>query len=318
MGPDVLPSRNENGGRATFLVVKPPTVVPRRRRWRRWLSFAAAMLLVWWTAGFAAAQAITWPWNTEIPPRRELMGQAIEEVAVSAGDGTTVRGWLVAAGPRPSRCVVLAAGIRGSRLAMLARAEWYLAQGWSVLVADLRGTGASEGVRVTMGWNEALDLAACRGLLRRRGFTTVGAHGVSLGAAAIVYTAMRDPADQWDFAVLEACYRDVASALHARLPWMPFPALALWPLAQSAAWLTGVDGELLRPIAAVPRLATPTLFVCGTEDREVGERAAADLLAASGAADKELFEIPGVAHVDLWPVGGDGLRRALAAFLARR
>lgn len=276
------------------------------------------MFVAWWVAGFTAALAITQPWNTEIPPRRELGGHAVEEIVAVARDGTTLRGWLVAAGPRSAKCVVLAAGIHGSRLAMLSRADWYLARGWSVLVADLRGTGASDRARVTMGWNEALDLAACRELLRKRGFTTVGAHGVSLGAAAIVYTAVRDPDDRWDFAVLEACYRDIASALHARLPWIPFPALVLWPLAQSAAWLTGIDGELLRPIEAMPRLTAPTMFVYGAEDEKVGERAAADLLAASGAADKTLFEIPGAGHVDLWPVGGDAMQRALAAFVARR
>ena len=84
---------------------------------------------------------------------------------------------------------------------------------------ELRGTGASGAARASFGWHEAKDLAACRAFLEDQGFAEVGVHGCSLGAAAALY-ALRDvppPA----FLVLEAPYRDIESALHNRLPWLP-------------------------------------------------------------------------------------------------
>ncbi len=148
---------------------------------------------------------------------------------------------------------------------------------------------------------------------------TVGAHGVSLGAAAVVYGAVRCvPAPTWDFVVLEACYRDIDGAVAGRLPWLPFAAWCTLPMAWFAGLRTGARTADLRPVDAIGCVTCPTLFVCGTADVEVGDGAAAELLRRSGAAAKELVEIPGAGHVDLWGVAGDTLRSALAAFLARR
>ena len=269
--------------------------------------------------GFASAFAATMPWNVVIEPRAEVAGRAVENVQSVAADGVTTRGWLVRAAPDSQRCVVLAAGIRGNRLAMLRRAEWYLANGWSALSIDLRGTGESDPARISMGWHEARDLAAWHDLARGRGFTVVGVHGQSLGAAAVVYGAVRSTTPpRWDFAVLEACYRDIDNAMTARLPWIPFPRLLLWPFECCADWLTAANASDLRPVDAIRGLAAPTLFVCGADDRIVGPNATADLFAASPARDKRIIEIAGAGHVDLWPAGGDSLRAAIAAFLASR
>lgn len=286
---------------------------------RRWIAFVASAVLLWWAAGFAAALLATQPWNVPVDARTEIAGRPIDSLEAIATDGTTTRGWLVKAAANSTRCVVFAAGIRGNRLAMLPRAEWYLANGWSVMLVDLRGTGASDAARVSMGWHEALDLVAWHDVLRMCGFTTVGAHGQSLGAAAVVFTAVRaERPPQWDFVVLESCYRDIEAALHARLPWVPFPSLSLWPLEQSAALLTGVDGAQLRPVDAIRALAAPTLLVCGSDDRDVGEGANAALLAACGANDKRAVEIAGAGHVDLLRVPGGTLQKALGEFLAGR
>jgi fermentation-respiration switch protein FrsA (DUF1100 family) len=226
-----------------------------------------------------------------------------------------VRGWLARTAADSRRCVVLAAGIHGNRLAMLDRAEWYLANGWSTLLVDLRGTGASDGRRISMGYHEAGDLVAWRAWLRSQGFVQVGAHGQSLGAAAVVYSAADRSDRGWDFAVLESCYGDIGSALDNRLPWLPLPALCLWPLRLCAGWLMGVDAGRMRPVDTIAELRAPTLIACGDRDREVGSGVSEALLQASGARDKQLVWIAGAGHVDLWRTD-ETLRSALAGFLA--
>lgn len=293
----------------------PPPPVPRPARGRRLLRLAALGFLSWWLCGFVAAWAATAPQPSAVAPRRELDGTPIEPVATAARDGVAVRGWLVD-GSLGRRCVVLAAGIRGNRLAMQARADWYLRHGWSALLVDLRGTGESAPERISMGYHEALDLIAWHAFLQQRGFAVIGVHGQSLGAAAATYTAVRaDPPPQWHFVVLEACYRDIDAALLARLPWLP--RWTLWPLRASSEWLLSVDADDLSPLRAITRLDAPLLVACGSEDRKVGADAARLLLAASPASDRQLVTVDGVGHGDLWRAG-PALPRALEAFLARR
>jgi uncharacterized protein len=290
------------------------TTVRVTRRWRRTAAWVAALFVAWWLLSFAAAWFATMPRPRVIPERAEVAGRATEAVTTTALDGVATSGWLVRAGD-PARAVVLAAGIGGNRLAMQQRAAWYVARGWSALLVDLRGTGASEATRITMGRHEARDLAAWHAFLSARGFAAIGAHGQSLGAAAIVYTAEQAAPPRWHFAVLEACYRDIDAALAARLPLPDWLSWMTWPLRTCAEWLTGVDRRDLVPVAAIRRLEAPTLLACGSVDHKVGPAAAALLFAASGAAIKRSVAIPGVGHIDLWRAGPE-LPRALAAFLA--
>jgi fermentation-respiration switch protein FrsA (DUF1100 family) len=223
----------------------------------------------------------------------------------------TVRGWLCTADP--ARCVVLAAGIHGNRMSMVQRAMWWLQQGWSTLLVDLRGTGASDATPIALGWHEATDLLAWRALLAARGFTRIGAHGQSLGAAAIVYAAARGA--DWSFAVLEACYDDIRHALANRMPWVPLPGLVLWPMVAAAQVRLHVDVDELRPIALVPRLLMPVLMLAGDGDAAVKRAETETLFAAVGSANKLLVWIHGAAHVDLWTSDAAACARALGELL---
>lgn len=316
--PNVLELRSDAPTHAGIVPrVHPTPSRPRRRMARRWLLWAALPFLAWWGIGLWAALAATAARPAVIPAMQRLGDAVLEPVATTARDGVHLRGWFAAAPGAPPRCVVLVAGIHGNRLAMLARGQWYLEHGWSALVADLRGTGESDPVRISMGWHEALDLCAWHSFLAARGMTAIAVHGQSLGAAAAVYTAVRgEPPPSWSFAVIESCYTDVSEALHARLPWIP--AFLLWPMVASAQWLLDVDVAELAPVAAITHLRVPTLLIGGSLDTKCGPDAIQRLLAASGAHDKKRADVDGVGHVDLWRAGGDSLHRTLASFLAAR
>ena len=275
------------------------------------LSFAA-----WWAVGLAAALLLTSPSPRVIPSSTMMQDAVVEEVATRSRDGFALRGWLVHGDPAGRRCVVLAAGIRGCRLAMVERARWYLGQRRSVLLVDLRGTGASAPTRIAMGWHEALDLVAWHRWATARGFTQVGVHGQSLGAAAAVYSHARGEVPPWHFVVLESCYLDVRTALSCRLPWVPTPLL--WPMVACCEWLLDLDADELSPQRVMSRLRAPTLIACGDRDEKVGAGATEALFAACGADVKERVDLPGVGHVDLWSAADGLLPRRLAAFLAAR
>ncbi|MBK8099949.1 MAG: alpha/beta hydrolase [Planctomycetes bacterium] len=278
------------------------------RRRRRWLVFA---LLAWLLAGVVGGFKVTAPRPAVIPALAPIAGIAPVDVGLTASDGVVIRGSLFRADP--DRVVVLASGIRSNRLALQARAAWYLANGCSALLLDLRGTGASDVRPISFGWHERLDLAAAAGWLRTQAFTTIGAHGLSLGAAAIVYAADIG----WNFAVLEAPYDSVRQALANRLPFVPWPDLLLWPLVATAEWRADLDADRLRPLDFMPSLRCPTVLVCGDADGKVGRAATEALFAASGAGAKELVWIPDAAHVDLWPRGQQRCAAAMFRLLER-
>lgn len=272
-------------------------------------------MLAWFAAGLLAAHLATRARPSAVASLASWQGLPVEVVQVAAADGVVGHGWLVVpAGAK--ECVVLAAGIGGHRRAMLDRAAFWLRRGTAALLVDLRGTGESAAPRLSMGFHEALDLAAWHAWAKSRGFARVGVHGVSLGAAAAVYSAGRAPPPDWAFAVLEACYVDIRSALYARLPWLP--PVALWPMVLAAEWLLAVDADELAPERAIRQLRAPTLLVCGDRDGKVGDAAVVRLRAASGAAVVHEHVVPGAGHVDLWPRDADGIGAAIDGLLRAR
>ncbi|MEZ6037960.1 MAG: alpha/beta hydrolase [Planctomycetota bacterium] len=284
-----------------------------RRRWRRWLfGFVVFNFVGWWLSAYLFALFATQAHPSMVPDWTELDGFALESVEVVAVDGVHTRGWLL--GPSRDRVVVLAAGIRGNRTAMVQRARWHASRGWSALVVDLRGTGESEPERLSMGWHEALDLVAWRAMLRQRGFRTVGVHAVSLGAAAASYADQRDPdGGLWDFLVLESCYSNLLATLMDRIPGVP--AFAFWPLLTCSGWVLGLDTDDLDPVRALAKMSEPTMIVCGADDQKVGEGATEALYAACEGRKRAKFLVPGVGHHDLWPHDTAALQGAIAAFV---
>ncbi len=292
------------------MTVPAATVHGPRRAWCRCRRIVALAAVGWLLAGFVGGWVLTRGRSVVIPERSDLAGHRIEVVAATTADGLTVRGWLVRAAVDSHDCVVLAAGIRGNRTAMTSRAEWYLARGWSTLLIDLRATGESDGERVSMGWHEADDLRAWYAWLLKRGFVRLGAHGQSLGAAAIAYSDL-----PWDFAVLESCYVAIDEALRARLPWVPLPDLLLWPLRGCSEWWSGTAAMQLRPIDHVANRRQPTLFLAGDADEKVGLEGTQRLFAACAAVDKRMVLIVGGGHEDLLGHDRNAVLQALTEFV---
>ena len=240
-----------------------PSTVNQSRRRRRWVAGFAILAVTWFGSGAVGAFLVTAPAHRELPTRTALAGTPIRSVRLRAADGTALAGWYLDA--RTGRAVALFAGIRGDREALLDRARDHLRRGWSTLLVDLRGTGESEGDRISFGWHERHDVVAAYAWLRDNGVRTVAAHGVSLGAAAILYAA--DELDDLGFAILEMPYRDIDSALANRAPFVPWPEFTLWPVRFWGAVLLGVATERLAPIHHADTLDAPVLLLAGAAAR---------------------------------------------------
>ncbi|MGA3024199.1 MAG: alpha/beta hydrolase [Bryobacteraceae bacterium] len=267
----------------------------------------AGVAMAWWIAG----TILVAPWHEAIGSMpADLPGS---DVKLASGSGETLRGWFVPASAGHG-AVVLMHGVRASRLSMLARARFLHDEGFSVLLCDFQAHGESTAHHITFGYLESRDARAEVRLVRQRAAgEKVGVIGVSLGGAA---TVLASPPLDVDAMVLESVYPTVDEAVSDRLtarlrPW----ASLLTPLLTTQLRLRfGFGPEQLRPIDRVPALRVPRLFIAGTADRSTTIRESERLFQAA-AEPKELWEIRGAGHEDLYAYAGAEYRRRVVAFL---
>jgi uncharacterized protein len=247
-----------------------------------------------------------------LPPPTHLNGETVTLTSLS---GERLAGWVfVPTAPRAA--VVVLHGVRANRSDMLGRAELLWNHGFVVLTLDLQAHGESTGAQITYGYRESQDVeAAVRYLRLRFPALRVGGIGVSLGGAALALAGSRVNVDA---AVLEAVYPSIAEAVDNRIRSRVGPlADVLSPLllVQLEPKL-GVRIDDLRPVDAVPSMHCPILIISGTKDVHTTV-AQTQALFSAAHEPKELWLVPGAAHVDLVRYDPRGYEEHVLGFLER-
>jgi dienelactone hydrolase len=261
----------------------------------------------------AAGEWLTRPVRTAIgaPPA----GLHAEAVRVPYGEGQQVSGWFLP-GRAGEGAMLLLHGVRGNRLQMLARARWLQREGIAALLIDLPAHGESDGERITFGRRESLGAQAALDWLRARApGEKVGAIGVSLGGASLLFAERRP---ELDALVLESVYPTITDAVQDRLA-MRLGAAGVWvaPLLLVQMPLRLEFGvQDLRPIAAIPAVHAPLLVMAGTEDLHTRWPETERMFAAA-REPKTLWPVKGAAHVDLHDFDAAAYEARLLPWLQR-
>ncbi len=231
-------------------------------------------------------------------------------VRLTAGDGTRLAAHRVA-GPADAPCtVVLAHGfVNSTRTPALHAFAHTLADTVDVIVLDLRGHGRSGGV-CTFGRDEPLDIAAA--VAAADSTRPVVTLGVSLGGAAVLLHASRDPGTVAGVVAISAPVRwgGLGTAGAARIEqWV---ATTRGRLVLRLLLGTRVSAEVPAPAGAAEALAaiSPgfTIVIADPDDWYFGPEHA-EQLHAWAQEPKALWWYPGGGH------GTDLLTTALAARL---
>jgi fermentation-respiration switch protein FrsA (DUF1100 family) len=199
---------------------------------------------------------------------------------------------------------------------MLGRAELFWNAGFVVLTPDLQAHGESTGEHITYGARESQDVEASVRYLRDRfPGLQIGAVGVSLGGAALVLAGRKVNIDA---AVLEAVYPTIAEALDNRIRSRLGPlAYFLSPLLSGQLGpRLGVTTDDLRPVDAIRSMRCPILVISGAKDLHTTAAQTRALFAAANPP-KELWIVPGAAHVDLARYDPRGYDDHVLPFLER-
>lgn len=232
--------------------------------------------------------------------------------------------------PTPTPCLVYLHSNLGSRLDALRVRDLALQRGFSVLAFDFAGSGLSDGIYVTMGWNESKDLhavlthleddasvqdiclfahsmgtyvaivnVAARALLladRKRRESTDALLPAPLRSANVNATAKPIRG-----MVLDGAYSSMATLTKEFLVSIqgegldipkPLLKLACGVVEQSVKKRAEVDLDKLRPIEFVRACSVPALFVVGTSDRYVAPQHS-DALSAQYAGPAMVLKVDG-------------------------
>jgi uncharacterized protein len=272
----------------------------------------------WLGVGLVAAERLTVPqrrFDPEIHPG--TFGGSYRDVTLATDDGLALAAWHLPV-PGSDAGVVLVHGHEASRSWEFGGrfpelAATLQANGYHVVMVDLRGHGASEGERFSFGRLERLDVRAAVDLLVREGVPPggVGVLGVSMCAASVIGAAADDPRIGALWA--DAGYADILPVLEARWPaasGLPMAFLHGTRLAHRLRF--GFDLGGVRPEEEIVRVAPrPVQLVHGTADTTVPYEHALRLAVASGA---DLWTLPGVAHAAAYGTDPIGYAQRVVAF----
>jgi predicted alpha/beta hydrolase len=260
----------------------------RRRAWSYRLLSTLAVLPVALYVVVPALQTVNYIGKPREPISDAALGVPHESVTFPASDGVRLAGWFVP-GTKDAAMVVVHGG-GGDREGAVRHGRMLAAQGYAVLLYDSRGRGESRGDHNAFGWLWDRDVRGAVDYLERRGFTRIGALGLSTGAEAVVTAAASD--DRIRAVVADGIQgRQLADAKH--LPGLQ--SLVLKPaLAFGALGVRLASGEPLPAplIGLVHRVAAtrPLLLVAGPSFEVEWNRAYAKGTSA------ELWELPDTPH----------------------
>jgi dipeptidyl aminopeptidase/acylaminoacyl peptidase len=228
----------------------------------RWiLAVIVGGLLCFFLAGAVFCQA------TLHVPRR--LGQTPPDaitVSIVAADRVNLSAWWTRPAKSNGNCVVVLHGIGDSRIGGFGFAPMFRHEGYSVLVPDSRGHGASGGQFVTYGLLERYDVIAWADWMRRAGCRKVYGLGESLGASILIEAAAVQPA--FSAIVAECPYADLRETAEYRArqmigkpAWLVVSSAMLY-----ARWIDGLDLQHVSPLVAIAHTSTPILLIHGLKD----------------------------------------------------
>ena len=218
----------------------------------------------------------------------------------SAQDHLNLYGWFLDAGS--DKTVIMLHGYRDNRtqgkVPALDVGEGLVAQGYNFLTFDMRDSGESEGSMSTIGVDETRDAEGAIDYIRSLG--APGRHiallGYSMGAATALLTGPAEPGVQ--AIIADSSFADLYPYLVDSLPvWSHLPSFPFTPLILSLEpAITGVDPRLADPLAAVPQIKAPILFIHGLADTQIPYSNSQELAAAARNPADQLWLVPGADH----------------------
>jgi pimeloyl-ACP methyl ester carboxylesterase len=199
--------------------------------------------------------------------------------------------WIPADGPAP--VVIVLHGWAGNSGDMLPIGPGLLESGFHALFLDARKHGQSDDEDFMSMPRFAEDLEATIGdLLERDDVTGIGVIGHSVGAAAAIYAAARNPAI--DAVVAVASFAHPAEMMRENFP---FPMPVTWAILRMVERMIGHRYDDIAPRSRIADVEVPVMLMHGDADSVIPFRDSIDL--HDRLPGSQLVIVPGGTHSDL-------------------
>jgi uncharacterized protein len=258
------------------------------------------MMIGYLSISYVIADRVTRAERHPIGRGPQVAAATYEDVSLRTSDGLTLRGWFFPV--RGDRAAILIHGRHANRAEFEGRfehiADFLIADGFSVLLFDLRGHGDSDGQRFSLGQFERLDVASAIDYVATRGFAEnrTALLGISLGAGTAIQELLLHP--KVGALISDSSYADAYTVVQEKLeqdagvPGWFTPGVFL-----ITRMVFGIDGDQVRPAEIVrAHPERPILFIHCDTDPLIPVHHAQDLRAASGNPASTLWIARGCDH----------------------
>ena len=281
----------------------------------------AALAAAYAAISIYAAFQFTHASRTPVARSPREIAERVEDVTFAASDGLVLQGWYFPG--TGERAAVLVHGKDSNRLdsdGLTFVARTLHDAGYAVLAFDLRGHGASEGDRFSLGHHERKDIAAAVDHLVSRGhpIARVAIIGESMGASAAIQALRLRPGV--GAVVADSAYADGPSIVDEAGPDATgLPGIFTPGIVWASRTLLGLDADAVDPERVVrDSPARPFLFIHCEGDDLIRVHHARRLREASAHPESELWVVPGCGHVGASTAAPEEYARRLLAFLDAR
>ena len=232
-------------------------------------------------------------WVRNHPQRRDIYIDSIDSLRLHAV--------YIPGSADEHRVVILIHGIWDSSDGMGIYAREYHKKGWNILLPDLRGFGRSEGNYAGYGWDDRYDIIEwIYWVIKRDPDARILLHGTSMGAATTLMVTGEHLPENVICAISDSSYttvKDQFTNVWKAMPGRTIPVwMALSVLRFKTRLKTGFDFYKIRPVDAVTRSVTPTLFIHGSGDKFV-DPAMCRKLYDNAACQKEYCMVMDTDHI---------------------
>lgn len=231
----------------------------------------------------------------------------LADVAVTADDGATLRGWSMRPANGNGDVVILLHGVADNRMGMLGYAGLLLRHGYAVLLPDARAHGESGGTLATYGVKEAGDVRRWYDWIEQtESPRCADGLGNSMGASILLESLRTTPG--FCAVVAESPFANFREASYIRMgqwsgtaPW--FGRTVLWPAVETGflyvRWRYGADLDQDSPEQSVAASKVPVLLIHGKKDSNLPAYNSERIFARSNmrSGDVELWEPVNAEHM---------------------
>ena len=282
------------------------------------------LLAIYGLISFIIASSVTKADRKDQEDHPSAYGLESEDVEfVSRRGDTTLRGWYIS-GQEEKPTLIFVHGIgsvrSGDRAVDLA--SRLVANGFNVLMFDLRGHGSSGGDQVSGGYFEQSDVLGAFDFLTKKRVPPhrIGLVGFSMGAATAILAAAREPGI--GAVVADSPYAKASDMIaHEAARKTVFPRwitpIFVPTAVLMANWFYGIDLGSLVPEDAVVDLPYPILVIHGTSDSRIpfqhGQR-----VQQAAPAGSSIWLVPDLDHVDAFTTYPEEYLERVKAYLDDR